>query len=249
MGLVDPARAWPQLTGELVGAAIGELVEVEVRPFHPTGRDPAPYLRRLLDEVEPDVVVFQFGTTDFAVTTVTERVSRRYGARAARLLRRMETRFAKPRTEGAPGTAERVVRRVSRRVIGADPVISRDAVGWTLREAFRVFGQREDVVAVVCPAPLAGRAMEESPGSREIRAAFNAEMRAVVEGWHFEWVEVETPESEFFKDGFHLTQAGQERQASAMAEGVVRVLNGGVAATSGAIQDARATNTRGADRG
>ena len=62
---------------------LGEEVTLEVRRLNPDGRDPTEYLRRMFEEVRPDVVNILPSPYDFATARVENRINELFGVRFA----------------------------------------------------------------------------------------------------------------------------------------------------------------------
>ncbi|MBK9342748.1 MAG: hypothetical protein IPN07_06810 [Dehalococcoidia bacterium] len=126
---------------------------LEVRRLNPDGRDPTEYLRRMFEEVRPDVVNILPSPYDFATARVENRINELFGVRIGRMARWVEKRTTRPSTAGRAGRINRLSRRIAHRFIGARPDLTREQVERTFEAVYRFLAQQEDVTVVVRESP------------------------------------------------------------------------------------------------
>jgi lysophospholipase L1-like esterase len=153
--LANPSDAWPIRVGALLSPLIGQPLEVANLSLVPVGPKAVPRVEAALEKHQPDLVVFTFGSYHFGVSTVGNRVRRRYGARAYRLFRRLEVRFESKTASrsGRKAGANRTGRWLARRIIGAEPLSTKDEVTGIQLEIMRILSQREHLTVVIMVAP------------------------------------------------------------------------------------------------
>jgi hypothetical protein len=229
--LPDPSQAWPWVVGRELSAAIGDDVDVVDVPVAPVGPGAVPRAVNALDENKPDIAVFAFGGYHFIVSTVGERVRRRYGKRAYRLFRKIELLF-EDRTanaEGRPARLNRFGRWLARKVIGAEPYASEEEATGIQLEIMRQMAQREGLISVMMFAPPLGESIErDNPGANARLAKYRKDMTEVARGYRFLIADCLPGFEEAAKrgglrtsDGVHKGAAGHRIQADAIMKALI----------------------------
>lgn len=223
VGLEDPSRAWPYLLREAVEAETGERVELSIKRFYLIAADPTDYLRKVVDETQPDIVIARVSANDFAMVTVSHKVSSRWGARAARYVAQTERKLRRSWTPGKPGALDALAQRIAHKVIGAEPLLTRAQVVASAEAMFRFFGQREDLTGIMVGCPYFSPWVNSlNPGLDRIVDEFNDEMRAAVKARHLTWVEPTVRlDEDRLRDGMHETASGHRRMVTDILPAVV----------------------------
>lgn len=224
-------QAWPYILRDELERELGKPVRLELRRLNPDGRDPTAYLRRVFDEVQPDVVNILPSPYDFAVPRVASRINELFGVRIGRAARWVEKRTTKPNAPGKQGSLNRWSRRVAHRFIGARPELTRDQVETTFRAVYRFLAQQEDVAVVVRESPRPSALVrQQNPKYAKVLDEFNATWKQKSLEHHFVWAPAaEQTEDDFVRDGVHNTVGGQRKRAlvllPAMLEAIIRQQN------------------------
>lgn len=219
--------SWPQVMGRAVEEELGLPVRVEVRRLNPDGRDPSAYLQRLVDELQPHVVVTTVTAYDFEVQRVANRVSELFGVRIARLASRIEERTRVGQSDSRPGFVNRWSRGVMQRFVGTAPMRTRAQVERTLNAMFGFLSRQEDIAVVIRGSSGGSSLMNErNPRYREISASFNADWKRRALRHHFYWSDGGPPldVSDWAVDGVHWTAAGSAKRAASTTPAVVQAI-------------------------
>jgi hypothetical protein len=226
-GLPDRSLAWPWLVQQDLGAQLGEPVELVHQVIFPVGSRAVPMAMAALEDADPDVVIHSFGFFSASVTTVSERVRRRYGPRATRLYRRVVERHeAKTGHDqgGRPARRNRAGRWLARKVIGADAIATFDEVMGNLTGVQHGLAQREGLVVIsMCEPALSGILSRDHPKAHAIFERGRVEMAQVARSHHFVVGDCASGydrhphrDSLFLSDGLHKNAEGQRIQADAV---------------------------------
>jgi len=206
--LPDPSQAWPWIVGRELGAATGDPIEVMDLSVVPVGPKAVPRVEDALQKHQPDLVVYSFGAFHFIIATVGQRVRRRYGERLYRRFRALETRFEgrTAKKDGGPARLNHAGRWLARRIIGAEPLSTREEVTGIQLEIMRQLARREGLIVVVLFAPPVGPNVE-----RENKGA-NQRLADCLPGF----AAAAAQESLRHSDGVHKGAAGHRIQADAV---------------------------------
>ncbi|MBI5947517.1 MAG: hypothetical protein HY875_05225 [Chloroflexi bacterium] len=224
--LADPSEAWPRLVGTELGEVVGETVDVINVPVVPVGPKAVPRVEDALQKHEPDLVVFAFGPYHYIVATVGQRVRRRYGERVYRAFRKIETRFegATAKVDGAPARLNHMGRWLARRIIGAEPLSTKEEVTGIQLEIMRGLARREGLIVVILHAPDLGERIDrENKGANKRLREHREYMTGVGRSHHFLIADC-VPGFEAARnqaplrhsDGVHKGAAGHRIQADAI---------------------------------
>ncbi len=220
--LADPSQAWPWLVADRLSNITGEAVDVVNLPVVPVGPKAVPRVEKALAENQPDLVVFSFGAYHFIVATVGQRVRRRYGERAYRAFRKLELLFERRTARlDSPSRLNYAGRWLARRVIGAEPMSTRDEVTAIHLEIMRQLAQREGVIVVIQLAPPLGESLErENRGANQKLAEYRTYMNGVGRNHHFLIADCvpgfESARGSRHSDGVHKSASGHLIQADAV---------------------------------
>jgi hypothetical protein len=224
--LPDPSQAWPWIVGRELGAATGDPIEVMDLSVVPVGPKAVPRVEDALQKHQPDLVVYSFGAFHFIIATVGQRVRRRYGERLYRRFRALETRFEgrTAKKDGGPARLNHAGRWLARRIIGAEPLSTREEVTGIQLEIMRQLARREGLIVVVLFAPPVGPNVErENKGANQRLAEHREYMTGVGRGHHFliadclpGFAAAAAQESLRHSDGVHKGAAGHRIQADAV---------------------------------
>lgn len=148
--LADPRQAWPFLLGRMLEGRLGRPVEVTVRPIYVQSPGLLTYLERELERYQPDAIWFGATAFAFAQEIVAISVRRRFGKRAGDFYQRLESRFDKrTRHSDAGSRINRGARRVTAKLLGAEPISTYEVVLQGTSEVLRRLVQEEQRSVVV----------------------------------------------------------------------------------------------------
>ncbi len=171
-------QSWPHHLRAALEAELGSEVRLELRRLNPDGRDPAAYLERIFNDIQPDVVSIVPSPYDFAVARVENRVNELFGVRIGAAARWVEKRTTKPSTAGRQGRLNRWSRRIAARFIGARPELTQEQVERTFEAVYRFLAQRESVAVVVRESPRPSSLVRErNPRYARVLDDFSAKWR------------------------------------------------------------------------
>ncbi|MBK7327672.1 MAG: hypothetical protein IPI85_00810 [Dehalococcoidia bacterium] len=186
--LPDPSQAWPNLVAAELTRVFGEPVDFVDLPLVPVGPKAVPRVESALDKEHPDIVVCSAGAYQFIVGTVGLRVRRRYGERAYRWFRKLETGFERKTASpsGGPARTNHTARWLARRVIGAEAPSTKEEVTRVQTEMFHKLSQREGLIVVLLTTPPIGESLEkENKGANRLLTEHQERMGAVARSHHF----------------------------------------------------------------
>ncbi|MCC6387274.1 MAG: hypothetical protein IT302_07835 [Dehalococcoidia bacterium] len=208
------AQPWPALLAGALPAALGRPVEVIFRTFYSHAAGAEAYLDRELARHEPDLVVLTMTPFAFLQPMVGPGVRRRYGERAGRLFARFEARFdALTRDRGATATrANRLVRRLSRAILGAAPVSSYETVLEGTSVALRRLARDERVRVLAFQGFVRvpeGSRREQRRGA-ELVTRFYADVRAAARAARCDYINLnelhpDDRDGWYYPDRLHVT--------------------------------------------
>ena len=216
---------WPEVARASLSANGDDVVLHEER-FSALTPTAAEYARRKVAEFEPDIVVVPLGTFAFSVGFTWVRVQRLFGQRIADRYRRAEEAFdTHTRPAGqAPGRLNNAARRITRRIIGARPLTTRDSLVESYRHLLQVLAQPEglDVLLVAYP-PEEGRLVKVRNLPEE-RERLLCEIQSIASRHHFRLLDTAPVlagapglDPLITPDGFHLRRGGHHLVGEAVA--------------------------------
>lgn len=144
-GLEDQQRAWYIGARELE-AAIGEPVEIVVRPIFPTPDLPQ-LVRKWIDEAQPDLVFLKVTWYWYGYESVPRRIERLLGRAGKPIAKAGLNAAAKPGL--AHNRTFRFGRRMAHRIIGGDTQVPTSQVLRVMEECIRTIIARENIALVV----------------------------------------------------------------------------------------------------
>ena len=222
-------RTWSDIARHDLGARLASPLVFENIPYSVIGPTAVAYAERKLAEAEPDVVVLPLGSYLFTAGFTWVRVQRLFGQRAGRWYRRIEERFDREtRERGSVGDGvNRFARVVLRRVVGTQPMATREQVVAAYGDLFRTLSRREEMSVVIVTYPGRGEHARSKRAIRE-RALFFPEVEALARRHHFGWVDGErafaaAPPGEVIHrvDGLHFNDYGHELLGKAVVAAIL----------------------------
>lgn len=219
--------AWPWLATSELAAASGAALEVEHITLFPAGPRAVPFAMAKVEELDPDLVVFAFGSYPCAIATVGERIKRRYGKRAFNAYHRLELKMsARPgNTVANPTRVNRWGRWLVRRVIGAETINTLDDVTVILSEVLHQLSRREGTDVLVFSEPDWPKALErDSKDANNILRELRNSMQAIAREHRFPYVDctarfdVAGRDALYLSDAVHKSPAGHRIQADVFVE-------------------------------
>jgi lysophospholipase L1-like esterase len=225
-GLRDASRAWPSLLARELEQTRGETVSVRHVVFAPTGAGAPAYALKRTATAGEAVVIVSLGSYVCAVATVSERIRKRWGERAARRWLALERAF-----EGgtgnrgtALGTLNRAGRWLARHTIGVDTITTVDEVVDVYSRVLDGLAQAEHTDVIVFPEPFWPARMDRAnPGANVAFGRIRHEVQRVAIRHHFRWADAEpawsqVPDREvhYQPDGMHKTEEGHRLLAEAV---------------------------------
>ncbi len=203
---------WPVLVAREWEARLHEPVECENRSFFPMGSRAVPYVRNLVDETDPELVIIPMEVYVCAVGWVSLKVRQRLGDRAFRWYRAVEGRLTRSHAPlGGAGSPPRSLgRRALRRLVGAATHTTIDGVIATYTELLHELARDEGRhVLVVGGTHYGPQVRRENPDLPAIIARVEGAIRPVIEEHRFLWTDV------------HLAyEAGPGTDACQVADGI-----------------------------
>lgn len=219
---------WSEVARARLEAEMSEDVTFENIPYSVTGTTAVSYAERKIAEFEPDVVVLPVASYQFTAGFTWVRVQRLFGVRAGRWYRNLEERFEKQtRGRGSLGDGlNRIARATVRRLIGTQPMATRQQVTAAYDELIGALARHEDLGVVLVTYPGRGAHAQSREAKRE-RAIFFPEVEAMATRHRFGWVNGETafdraaPGDVIHSvDRLHFNDYGHEVFGSAVADAI-----------------------------
>jgi hypothetical protein len=219
--------AWPWLGAAELGLERAGLIEMEHVTLFPVGARAVSFAMAKVEELDPDLVVFAFGSYPCAIATVGQRIKRRYGERAFKAYHRLELKLAaRPgNTVANPTRMNRWGRWLVRRVIGAETINSLDDVSGILSDALHQLSRREGTHVLVFSEPDWPKALErDSKDANNILRGLRDRMQAVAKEHRFPYVDCtarfDVPDRDalYLSDAVHKSVAGHRIQADVFLE-------------------------------
>lgn len=199
--------------------AAGIEVDLVERRFAPIGARAVEIADRYLRETRPDAVFIPLSEYAFWAASVEVQVRHRFGLRAARFYKRLETAFEKLTAgrRGAHGAAHGSVRFVARRLIGVRALASVEEVTATYLAVFSRLAQEEGLDVWVISYPLTPLLARKPPELAQARARFLEELGAAAAARYFHWLDGDaaiaraglTSERAYTADHVHVSAAGR----------------------------------------
>ena len=222
---------WSEVARAQLEAELSEAVSFENIPYSVIGATAISYAERKLAEFEPDIVVLPVASYQFTAGFTWVRVQRLFGAKAGRWYRNLEERFEKQtRGKGSLGDGlNRIARVTLRRLIGTEPMATRQQVTDAYGELIRALSRHEDLGVVLVTYPGRGAHAKSRKAKRE-RAIFFPEVEAMATRHHFPWVNGETvfdaaaPGDVIHSvEGLHFNDYGHQILGAAVAGAIRRL--------------------------
>lgn len=214
--------AWPWLATTELAAASSTPIDIEHITLFPVGPRAASFAMAKVEELDPDLVVFAFGSYPCAVQAVAPRIRRRFGERAYRAYTRLERRAnERPgNTLANTSRAHRWTRWLARRVFGAETIASLDEVAGVLGDVLHQLSRREGTHVLVYSEPDWPQALErDSRDCNVVLRDLRDRMHAIADEHRFPFVDC-TPifdvphrDALYLADAVHKSPAGHRVQA------------------------------------
>ena len=211
-------QTWSEIARAELEQQTGAPVVFNNLPFSLNADTAVPYAEKKIAELQPDALVIPVGTFQFTAGFTWVRVRRLFGERAGRWYRELEERFEK-KTRGKGKWRDKancVARAAVRRVVGTEPLATREATVAQYRELFRAISRHEDMAVVLVTYPGRGAHARTKRGIRE-RKLFFPEVEAMAKAHHFGWVDSEQlfatmapDEPVHTHDGLHFNEMGHQ---------------------------------------
>lgn len=223
--------AWPWLGAAELAIERSQQVEMEHVTLFPVGLRAVPFAMARVEELDPDLVVFAFGSYPCAIATVGQRIKRRYGRRAFDAYHRLELRLtARPgNTVANPTRMNRWGRWLVRHVIGAETINSVDDVAGILADVLHQLSRREGTHVLVFSEPDWPGALErDSKDANNVLRELRRRMQAVAREHRFPYVDCtaafDVPDRDalYLTDAVHKSIAGHRIQADVFLEAMHR---------------------------
>ena len=221
---------WSQVARIQLEERLGEQVQFDDVPYSVTAPTALSYAEKKIAEAEPDVVVVTLGSYPFTAGFTWVRVRALFGERAGRWYRHLEERFEKETRERGllRDRINRFARKVVPRVVGTQPMTTREQLTESYRDLFRVLSHNEGLGVVVVTYPGRGAHAKTRKAIRE-RAIFFPEMEAVARSHRFAWVDGVKAFDESARgdvihtgDGLHFNESGHEVLGGAVARAIAQ---------------------------
>jgi hypothetical protein len=233
--LAPGERPWTALLPESLSAELGREVEVDSWKFAAYRPGAIDYALQLVDEAEPDVVIVTLASYWCAFSTVQSRVEQRFGPRAGRAFHRAERAVVR-RLQPVSPAAERLTKRLARRVAGAQTLMTVEQFVDVFSMLIRELSKRESMEVLVMgdhhfTAELREK-MPAIPGAiRDIEAA----IKPLVLERRLHWGDVEEAIAAGGRreammlpgDHNHMTSEAHARLAGALVPVLARLAPGG----------------------
>ena len=227
--LPDASDAWPWLLQRLL--ADQRIAAEVVHKYLFAGPTAAEFVGRQLEKEQPEVVVVATSTFGVLVKSVSKRMRRRFGDRAGNLAGRAERLVARhPGPDGSLRAKALVqVRRVGRRVLGADGDFSYNELLQCYEDCFRAIAKHEETHAVIMGGAAYTKAVWRlNPGSERLQAASNIVLREAALAHRFDWFSHEEllgglagKARFYYDDGVHTHEESHRLVAEAVVPLVV----------------------------
>ncbi|MEO8540985.1 MAG: GDSL-type esterase/lipase family protein [bacterium] len=238
-GVFSDGPTWSGIARDRVAANLAEEVVVTEAGFSAVSASGAAYAERKIRELSPDVVILPLGTFAFTVGFTWKRIEGLFGKRIAARYRRAEETFdRRTREKGEqPHRLNQAARKLIRRGIGTQPLISQKDLTKNYAEIIRVISRFEDTDLLLVAYP-AERGRHVRVGRiEERRKGFLADVQAEANRHHYRLLDSgplfaggADDGTLLTADGFHLQRGGHELLGQAVAAAVVERLGVGVSA-------------------
>lgn len=229
-GLPSAEEAWPSILQRLLNRDGAEDWSVSPVPLHPVGNKAVGYAASRVAAFSPDVVILSLNTYPCCVPIVSASIRRRFGARAERAYRALESRFERSVASNRPNAFGR---RMARRAFGARPLASVEEVTAVYTGILRNLARLERVeVLVLAEAPFSSEVQRRVPNLTARVGGMFRELRAIADEHRFTWCDAASwvaseGDAAWQSDGVHLSPTGNLRYAEHLAV-ALRALAAGI---------------------
>ncbi|MGI8926431.1 MAG: GDSL-type esterase/lipase family protein [Tepidiformaceae bacterium] len=223
--LTNPDQAWPWILQRELPERAGEAVEVVHCGLYPTTPNAIGYIDARLHEHQPDVVLLNLSSHQFALHVVAGRVRELFGARASDwVLRRQRFLDARVARTGPLGSRSLYgVRRLTRAIIGTAPMVPYEVVVEAYAAVVRRLAREEGLhIVVVGGTRFSAMHQRLNKGLVDQIDRFKESIRTVVEEHRLNWVDNETVfgavdrATLYLADGIHRSELGHRLLADAL---------------------------------
>ncbi len=230
-GLDGRRQAWPGLLEDLLRDRELDCELVAV-PLFPVGNKAISYAMGQVERHQPDIVILSLNAYPCAVSMVSARVQRKFGNRAHGAFLRLERRFERATTGPSGSSRERVNslgRRLTRKVLGAEPIASLDEVAGVYAGIMKRLAQSEGVqVLALQEVPFSRRLRGRTPQAAVIARELHRRLEPIIHEHRFDLVRPEGFDSEladtgWLADGIHLSAEGNVAYAATIASAILSV--------------------------
>lgn len=232
-GVFVDGPTWSAVVRERVSAQVGGEVELTEVGFSAVGASGVAYAERKVRELSPDLVILPLGTFAFTVGFTWKRVERLAGKRIAERFRRAEESFDERTRAGRdqPHRLNRAARKLVRRLIGTQPLISQGDLTKNYAAIIRAFARFEDVDLLLVAYPAERGRYVRVRKIEDRRRRFLSDVRNEAEQHRYRLLDggplfdtAEDDGSLLTADGFHLQRGGHELLGQAVAAAVAHRL-------------------------
>ncbi len=227
-GAFTGGRVWSEIAREQLEARSGEAVGMTNLPFSVIAPTAVAFAERKVKELSPDLVVLLVGSFAFTAGFTWVRVRRLFGERVGRWYREAEERFEQG-TRGKGTNRDHlntVARRVIRRLVGTQPMATREQVTEAYRGVLQALAQRENIPVVLITYPGRG-AHARSKKAIAQRRIFFRDLKVIADAHRFAWIDGKElfdsrapGETVLFGDGLHFNAAGHQLLGEALVAAV-----------------------------
>lgn len=225
--LSDRNLSWPVLVQERLSRELGREVAVDSWRFAPYRPGAIDFAMGLVREAQPDIVIYPLATFWCGFTTVQSKVEQRFGVRIARLASRAERSYVRRFEPSKPGNKTprpSISRRLTRKVVGAAPIMSYERYIDTVSEVIRELARLENThVLIMADHHFNETARSMMPNLVRTIERVNAIIEPMVLERRMLWGSVEEAlrdggrrDEMIMADCVHVTEEGHERLAAAL---------------------------------
>ena len=188
--LDNPRDGWPWIVQRRLKDEAGIEAEVVHRLLF-AGPTALSYMEREVERANPDVVIVATSAYEVVVELASNRVRRRFGARPAAAVNRLERQSAKlsARLRPRPRRAFAALRGAGRKIFGTEPAFGFAAVVECYLQCFDSLARSEDVQTIIFGGLGYGPELQRlNPRLNDLQDEFHRLLRARAEEHHFGWV-------------------------------------------------------------
>ena len=231
-GLFSGGKTWTAIVQTRLAELISEEIDLKEIPFSVLGQAAPGYAEKKVREVGPELVILPVGTYPWSIGFVWKRVERLLGKRAGRRYKRLEDSFdTGTRNRGAlRQRANRSVRSVARRIIGTEPLATRQETTDAFRQVIAAIARVQNTQLVLVAYGQRGRHHFRGRNA-EHRQQYVEEVGAAAREHHFTFLDAKAAYEGISPDvptttpdGFHQNQYGHELLGEFVARGAAEVL-------------------------